>query len=147
MIGKMIIGWVLKRWLWGVVLAAALAYTGGVWISGYNTAWQRAEADTLKAKIASQQRDLDAGVLVRKSDQDAITRLETQAAEDEATNEALRCLLAARPADAGRGLTQSELDLLLGKRANGDQHGGANDQPAGPAGCPAPSVGAAASTR
>lgn len=147
MIGKMIIGWVLKRWLWGVILAAALAYTGGVWVSGYNSAWKQAEVETLKARIASQQRDIDASRVVRKADQDAIARLETQAMEDEANYEALRCLLAQRPADAGRGLTQSELDLLLGKRANIDQHGGADDQPARPTGCPAPGGGSGPAVR
>jgi uncharacterized protein HemX len=116
MIGKLLLGWVLKNWLWGIVVAGVLALAGGIYATGYNAAWRQAQVDTLKAKIATQQRDIDASTRQRRQDQTVIVALEAQAKEDEEQYEALRKVLAERPPDAGRGLTQSELDLLLGKR-------------------------------
>ncbi len=116
MIGRLLLGWVLKNWLWGVVVVGALSLAGGIYSTGYNAAWRQAQVDTLKATIASQQRDIDANRILRQRDQNVIAAQEAQALADEEQNEALRKALADRPADAGRGLTQSELDLLLGKR-------------------------------
>jgi uncharacterized protein HemX len=116
MIGRLLLGWVLKNWLWGVLVAGVLALAGGIYATGYNAAWRQAQVDTLKATIASQQRDIDASRILRQRDQNVIAAQEAQALADEVQNEALRKSLAERPADAGRGLTQSELDLLLGKR-------------------------------
>lgn len=116
MIGKWLLGLFLKHWFKALLVGAVIGVLGVVWASGYRTAWRQAEADTLKATIAVKQRDIDASTLQRKADQNAILQLEVQAAADEAQNEALRKALAERDPAAGRGLTQSELDLLLGKR-------------------------------
>jgi hypothetical protein len=147
MIGRLLLGFLSRHWFKAALVGLVVSVLGGAYATGYRAAWRQAQVETLKATIASQKRDLDAIAIVRKADQDAITRLEAQAAEDEATNEALRCLLAQRPADAPRGLTQSELDLLLGNKTPTDQHRGSDDQPARPAECPAPGGGEGAAVR
>lgn len=113
----MIRSWLLKmlvqNWLRVALIAGILAVAGGIWAAGYRTAWRIAERETLQATIASQKRDIDAGRIQRKADQDTIARLEAQALEDEAQYERLRVEAAktARP-----GITQRELDLLLGRK-------------------------------
>lgn len=113
MIGKLLVGLFLRHWLKAALIAGVIALAGGIWVSGFNAAWRIAEVETLKAKIATQQRDIDASTRQRRQDQTVITALEAQAKEDEAQYEQLRIEAGktARP-----GLTQSELDLLLGKR-------------------------------
>lgn len=116
MIGKWLLGMFLKYWMQAVLIGGIVAVAGGIYATGYRAAWRQAQVDTLKATIATQQRDIDASSIQRKADQNVIASLEAQAKEDEANYEALQRELENRPADAGRGLTQSELDLLLGKR-------------------------------
>lgn len=124
MIAKWLLGMFLQHWLKAALIGGVMAVAVGIYASGYKAAWRIAEADTLRAKIASQQRDIDANRLQRQRDQDVIAQLEGQAKEDEAQNERLKCELANRPAGAGRGLTQSELDILLDRKSTQGQHGG-----------------------
>lgn len=113
MIGKLLLGFFLRHWLKVALVAGVIALAGGIYASGFNAAWRIAEVETLKAKIATQQRDIDASTRQRRQDQTVIAALEAQAKEDEAQYEQLRIEAAktARP-----GITQRELDLLLGKR-------------------------------
>ena len=136
MIGKWLLGLFLKNWVRAALVGGILALAGGIYAAGYKAAWRIAEAETLKATIASQQRDIDANRLQRQADQNAIAALEAQAAQFEVEYACLQELIANRPADAGRGLTQSELDLLLGRRPK-DQHRSADNLPARPACIPA----------
>lgn len=111
-----IVGALLKHWLKAVIIVAALAAVGGIYRAGFNAAWRIAEVETLKAKIASQQRDVDAARILRERDAATLAEQDEQARLDEQTNEALRKALATRGKDDPRGLNQLELDLLLGKR-------------------------------
>lgn len=117
-IGGWLIGLFLKHWLRVAIVAGIVALAGGIYATGYRAAWRQAEVDTLRATIAAQKRDLDANRMLRQRDQNVIAELEAQSLEDEAQNEALRKALAERPADAPRGLTQLELDVLLGHQVS-----------------------------
>lgn len=136
MIGKWLLGFLLKHWLKALLIAGIMAGVGAVYSAGFRAAWRIAEAETLKATIASKQRDIDASRIQRQADQNAIAALEAQAAQFEVEYACLQELVASRPADAPRGLTQSELDLLLGRQPK-DQHRSADDLAPRPACVPA----------
>jgi DNA-directed RNA polymerase specialized sigma24 family protein len=97
-----------------VAVVALVAFLGGVWKSGYNTAWRKADLQTKQVEIDTLKRDLEITEKAQiKAEQDAAD-LERARLDDEEQLDALHKLLANRPPDAGRGLTQSELDGLLG---------------------------------
>lgn len=93
---------------------AILVLVIGAYQAGANAERKRGEAANLRAQIATLQRDRDIAnrSLARVANDNA--ELEAAAKQDEVRINALTETIKGRPADAGRGLTQSELDSLLG---------------------------------
>lgn len=109
----MILKWLIGKWLWWIVIAGALAFIGGVYQAGYNSAWRKAEVQTKQVEIETLKRDLDIARIQKADAEKVRDEMEGLREQDERTLENLRRIVAGRPADAGRGLTQPELDGLL----------------------------------
>lgn len=109
----MIVKWLLSKWIYGVAALAILALAGGIYQTGYNAAWRKAEVNTLMQRINTLERD-------KAIAQEAAARNANNAAELEAlrrTDEEKIAQLQEIILDRNdRGLDQRELDGLLNIR-------------------------------
>lgn len=114
--GGMIVGFFVKHWLKALIVAAVVGMAGTIYASGYKAAWKKAERETLETKIASLERDIDAARIQLEAARVVARELEATDAENDERIRQLETALQNRPASDPRGLTQLELDSLLGLR-------------------------------
>lgn len=101
--------WLLSKWFYGVIIAAVLAFLGGVYQTGYNAAWRKAEVETMQTRINTLEQDLAIKDRAAKQAEKDVAELEEEKVRDAALMDTLRKQLANTPR---AGLTQSELVIL-----------------------------------
>lgn len=111
-----IAGFFVKHWLPLALVLGVLAWSVAMYRTGYRAAEREYDVATLQVEIDTLRADRALAEAARLRAEDERVNLEREAREDDLQIEALKELIRTRPADAGRGITQPELDGLLNIR-------------------------------